>query len=166
MNTKSVAVVLVIGLLMLTGSGLSSQASENQGRKMCSLEPIENPKFRDDIFDLYMFPGWFKPRCDLKSYQGNTRIVVKLTSDGRAILNPKNEPDGASSNTIELRGLSLENATMLWGAPKRESTFDLISETSAEKNVFHLDTKFVDGKLSSYRLRGIGICKPEWTQTE
>lgn len=138
-----------------------------------SLEPTyegykQERKVRDDLFQLDMFPGWFKPICDVKSYKGSSRLVVKLTPDGRAVLNPKGEELGWSSDTIELKGLTFENAKMLWGTPNGP-TFDLLAGPRARSNdrdVYHLDTKFTDGLLTSYRLRGIDICKPEWVSVE
>lgn len=124
-------------------------------------KPVE---VRKDLFQLDMFPGWFKPRCDVKSYKGSSRLVVKLMPDGSAILNPKGEKLGWSSDTIDLKGLSQENAEMLWGKP-RGMTFDLLANPrlrSSDTDIYHMDTKFADGKLTSYRLRGIDIAKPEW----
>jgi hypothetical protein len=126
-----------------------------------SLEPNEKAESRSDLFELQKFPGWFKPICNLAYYKGCTRLVVKITADGHAVLNPKDEKGGWSSATVDLNGLSLENAELLWGQP-RGMTFDLLSYWRPERDVYHLDTKFVHGKLSDYRLRGIEITKPEW----
>jgi hypothetical protein len=131
-------------------------------------EPYPEGKLRivrDDLFELHIFPGWFKPLCDQKQYKGSSRLVVQLMSDGSAILNPSGEL-GFPPNAIDLNGLSLENAKIVWGEP-RGMTFDLICMTRGpEMDVYHLDTKFVDGKLNSYRLRGIGISKPAWISLE
>lgn len=131
--------------------------------------PISSPtNSRKDLFQIDMFPGWFKPRCKTHSYKGSSRLVVKLMQNGSAILNPKDEGFGWSSNTIELKGLSLKNAELLWGKP-RGITFDLLAEPSlrsADTDIFHLDTKFVDDELASYRLRGIDITKPEWVAVD
>jgi hypothetical protein len=128
-------------------------------------KPVE---VRKDLFQLDMFPGWFKPICDVQSYKGSSRLVVKLTADGGAILNPKGEERGWSSDTIDLHGLTLENAEKLWGSP-RGMTFDLLAGPrlrSNDRDVYHLDTKFTNGELTSYQLRGIDICKPEWISVE
>jgi hypothetical protein len=138
-----------------------------------SLEPTydgykNERKVHDDLFQLDMFPGWFKPICDVQSYKGSSRLVVKLTADGGAILNPKGEELGWSSDTIDLHGLTLENAEKLWGSP-RGMTFDLLAGPrlrSNDRDVYHLDTKFTNGELTSYKLRGIDICKPEWINVE
>jgi hypothetical protein len=115
-----------------------------------------------------MFPGWFKPICDVKEYRGCSRLVVKLLPDGSALLNPKDEHDGWSANTIELKGLTPENARLIWGEP-RGITFDLMAgprAQSSDRDVFHLDTKFLAGKLAEYRLRGIDITRPDWKKVD
>lgn len=123
---------------------------------------------RTDMFELWMFPGWFKPLCDVKSFKGSSRLVVKLTADGSALLNPEGE--GAwSSDTVSLKDLTFSDAKVIWGAP-RGFIFDLLAPPRAGSNdwdVFHLDTKFADdGVLSSYRLRGINICSPRWVNVQ
>jgi hypothetical protein len=136
---------------------------------------VPGRKFRPDLFDLEMFPGWYKPCRDLPEYKGNSSLTMKLSSDGKAELNPINELDpegkfGYKYHVIDLHNLSIENAEMLWGKgrggktePECTLTFDLIEQFSGtEHNVFHLDLKFFNDKLISYRLRGINITKPEW----
>jgi hypothetical protein len=54
---------------------------------------------------------------------------------------------------------------MVWGEP-RESTFDLIADCRPEMDVYHMDTKFENGILTSYRLRGIGITNPTWVSVD
>ena len=153
-------------ILLMAGLGIFAWSCISPA--LASLEPApldgKPVEVRKDLFQLDMFPGWFKPRCDTKSYKGSSRLVVKLPVEGNAILNPRNEEPGWSSDTIELKGLSLENAEMLWGKP-RGMTFDLLAGPrlrSADTDVYHLDTKFTNGELTSYRLRGIDISKPEW----
>jgi len=127
-------------------------------------EPAPEGKLKPvstDLFELHMFPGWFKPLSDQKQYKGSSRLVVKVLKDGSAVLNPVSET-GFPPDAIDLHDFSLENAKALWGEP-RGMTFDLICMTrSPEMDVYHLDTKFADGHLNSYRLRGIGISKPVW----
>ncbi len=127
------------------------------------VEPYPEGELRpvSDLFELHMFPGWFKPLCDQKQYKGSSRLVVKVLGDGSAILNPIGEL-GFPPNAVDLHNLSQETAKYLWGEP-RGVTFDLICMTrSSEMDVYHLDTKFTNGHLSSYRLRGIGIFQPAW----
>ena len=121
---------------------------------------------RDDIVTLHRFPGWFKPSDGYRSFKGNTRLVLKIHSDGNAEINPSNEGQ-YSTRTIDLLSLTLEDAEKLWGKPRAMlddvKTFDLISTTSEqERDVYHLDLKFKDSKLNAYRIRGIRVTTPEW----
>ncbi len=128
---------------------------------------------RDDLFELYMFPGWFKPTCGQNSYRGCSRMIMQLTPDGKALLNPKSgDLGGLSSGHIELRGIKLADAEMLWGEGRKAAsdsnirTFDLLTSNPAERNLYHFDARFENNVLTAYRLRGNGITKPAWVQAE
>lgn len=66
--------------------------------------------------------------------------------------------------------LSLEGATKLWSEPRKHVvnehpfySFDAYSTSNGERNLYHLDLGFKkDGIIMAYRVRGIGISKPEW----
>lgn len=132
------------------------------------IEPPPEGKARpvqQDLFELHMFPGWFQPLQPLRDetqHKGSSRLLVKL-HDGSAIINPPEEELAWSSSGsfLPLAELTWEDAKKLWGEP-RGTTFDLLCDSRAEKDVYHLDTKFAKERLASYRLRGIGIVKPEW----
>jgi hypothetical protein len=134
-------------------------------------EPGTAPKYDHRICELHAFPGWYKPRADLKSYRGESRLLL-LVADGLAILNPEGQGE-ASRHRIELDDLSLDDATNLWGPAHSGGdgilTFDLIAEWESnfetnvcETNVYHVDMKFSDKVLNSYRVRGIAITRPQW----
>lgn len=145
-------------LLAFINTALPLQATQ--------IEPTVNSEssIRTDLFELTMFPGWFQPMKQITRYKGNSRVVVKLLPDGSAILNPPDEGFGWSSNNVDIKSLSEQDACDIWGE-KRGETFDLLANPRPKSNdfdVFHLDTKFENNRLNSYRLRGIGISNPEW----
>lgn len=155
MNDMKKVVLIAAGALLLV---LPSQATQ--------IEPTINSEssIRTDLFELTMFPGWFQPMKQITRYKGNSRLVVKLLPDGSANLNPPDEGFGWSSNNIDIKSLSEREAQNLWGE-RRGETFDLLANPRMQSNdydVYHLDTKFTNDRLSSYRLRGIGINKPAW----
>jgi hypothetical protein len=92
--------------------------------------------------------------------------VFALTNNDRIILNPEGD---AYPKTAPLKKLTLKNAKILWGECRNETpgvkTFDLIALTGnpTEKDGYHLDTKFANGYLSSYKARGPLIRNAEWT---
>lgn len=134
-------------------------------------EPGKAPKYDHRICELHAFPGWYKPRPDLKSYRGESRLLL-LVADGLAVLNPDGQGE-ASCHRIELNDLSFDDATTLWGPAHSGGvgiqTFDLIAEwesnfetNACETNVYHVDMKFSNNVLDSYRVRGIAITQPQW----
>lgn len=62
--------------------------------------------------------------------------------------------------------LSFPDARRLWGSFRDHGdfmTFDGKSVWNEEPNIYHLDLKFdKSGIIVGYRIRGIGICNPQW----
>ena len=92
-----------------------------------------------------------------------SRLILHITADGRAILNPKT--GSTKSCLVDLKTLTRDKAKMLWGEP-HAMTYDLISFSRNEMDVYHLDLCFANGKLNQYKVRGIGISKPEYQYVE
>jgi len=153
----------------------SSKSSHFANYPLCTLGFPKTPEeMRRETKDglslirLYMFPGWYKPFCSTKYFEGSNAILVKITDDGRAIINPQTETN--QPPVIHLQDLTVKDAENVWGQgriTKDVVTFDLMTAHSApyyETDVYHLDTKVIDGRFSLVRLRGIRITKPEWTK--
>ncbi len=171
-------IIALSSVCLLVGFATAAVASENekmlatQGTNSGSAcyEAVKINEHRADIVVLYKFPGWFKPAGEQKNFKGSNRLVLKLSGDGKAELNPKNE--GAfSSQVVDLHSLTLQDAEMLWGKarkmPNGITTFDLLSTPEGfERDIYHLDTKFTDTKLDSYQIRGIRITVPEWRSVD
>jgi hypothetical protein len=154
---------VVIASTIICNSTENAIADDFPNQPFIQPEPKMHGHFWDDKFELLRFPGWYKPADNLTAYKGQTRLLIQLTKDGKAIVNPHEK---SPCQAIDLRDLSMENAVMLWGQPrdsdKGVKTFDLLSQSRVEGDVYHFDIKFKNGKLESYRLRGIGILVPVW----
>lgn len=94
----------------------------------------------------------------------STRLVLLITPEGKAVLNPAKD-NNKKSSTVELKKLTREKAKTLWGEP-RAMTYDLVSFSRNEMDIYHLDLCFTEGLLNSYRVRGIGVIKPEYRYLE
>lgn len=98
--------------------------------------------------------------------EDNWRAGIIRIDDGVGILFPyKNY-----GYRLNLATFSPEFAEKYWGKSRTSVdgtyiTFDvwgaLVSD-NREKNLFHIDTKFKNGRMAYYRLRGIGISNPKW----
>ena len=93
--------------------------------------------------------------------------ILKIT-DGVGILNPpKPYPYSVSLNKV-----TSSEAEKLWGIFRNSDdgdfrTYDLWgiwAVDKREKNFYHLDAKFVNDKLKSYRVRGNNIVSPRWVE--
>jgi hypothetical protein len=92
----------------------------------------------------------------------------KLSADGTPE-NCKSEWKPTLKQTHSWNSLTKGQAQAVWGEPHFVfdrtgiSTFDAYGSYIGEKNLYHLDLVFEDGKiLSRYRVRGIGIVRPQW----
>lgn len=104
-------------------------------------------------------------------YAGPRVGILKKSSDGKVLLNPP----PPYQQLVSVSGLSLIELEKLWG-PATESpnskafkTFSLWgfwTIDKREKNLYHVDAKFINNKFCAYRVRGFGIAKPEWKSFE
>jgi hypothetical protein len=91
--------------------------------------------------------------------------VLKITSDGKPILNPR---------TVPLKGLRFADAQKLWGTPRVDNSVDcktfglwgFRAIDKHEKNLYQVDAKFIDNLLISYRVRGVGITDLNWIRVD
>ena len=115
------------------------------------------------LISLHFCPNWYESlyTSQFNQIDSNTRIVAKKTDGVQVILNPKGEGVGWSTNNLDLTKIDELTAKRNWGAKGNKDgtyTCDLITSLgSPEKEIYHLDLKFTDKNLSSYRLRGTGI---------
>lgn len=120
------------------------------------------------ITPLRFCPGWRKSLkakhdqgCELNGF----RTILKVDGAGKALLNPQ-EPFSFAWSMFDFKSISAANAKDLFGGKINidgTTTCDLVSEDcNKEANIYHLDLKYTEGKLSEYRLRGIGITNPDW----
>ena len=90
--------------------------------------------------------------------------LVNLKPDGKVILII---PEGKAF--LELSDFSLQAAEKRWGPAVVSAdgikTFDLVPPNGTPI-IFHLDTKFTDSRLISYRLRGPEIKHPTWATVQ
>ena len=102
----------------------------------------------------------------------NTRDIAKRTEDGLPI--DWNARFSFFKGKQGWKSLTLKDATLLWGTPKRHvlkeyefCTFDVHSTYVEEENTYHLDLQFGDAEsIIKYRIRGIGIFNPRWVEKE
>lgn len=95
----------------------------------------------------------------------NPRIVIQVLNHS-AILNPQGKKYPTSAS---LKNLTLENAKEIFGTawPKGNGyTFHLWTTVGPEKDIYHLDTEFSSGYLSSYKIRGINIWNSNWIKVQ
>jgi hypothetical protein len=125
------------------------------------------------FISLHFCPKWYEALYlgnQYKLMSRSTRLMLKLNGDGSAIVNPKNESFGASQDNIDLQKVDDQTAKSLWGGhPDLNGvmTCDLVTEFgSSEMDIYHLDLKFANGQITSYRIRGNGILKPMWANCE
>lgn len=88
--------------------------------------------------------------------------MLSVTEDGTAIMNPNGY---VYPKELDISKLTQKEVFKLWGKPLEKTdcvTFNLSSQTFDEPNIFHIDAKFSDNQLQSYRVRGIGITKATW----
>lgn len=120
------------------------------------------------IKPLRFCPGWrnalrhkHDERCELDDY----RVILKVDGSGKANLNPL-EPYSFAWSMFDFKSISAAYAKDWLGGKINidgTTTCDLVSEDyNKEADIYHLDLKYVEGKLSQYRLRGIGISDPDW----
>jgi hypothetical protein len=150
-------------LLVVAGLGVSASASfANQPTPF--MKPIEGDGWR--IVFLHKLPACMMSAGVKKGF-GSDLLEVKIdTKNGTAKL----YPNGVKSGLIDLRKLRPRELESGWGfgqKTKDGESFNLIVDSqTSEIDLFHLDTKIVDGKLTAFRLRGIGISNPQWETSE
>lgn len=121
-----------------------------------------------DLKTLHFVNGWSKVlyTSEDRPVDNGRCLVLKTIGKSEFVLNQKPALLGDAFYIINLEKVSEKIARETWGGRPNEDggiTCDLITEFgSHEMDIFHLDMKFTDDKLSSYRLRGIGIQKPQW----
>lgn len=108
--------------------------------------------------------------------RNHTKSMISIGWSERVSFPPKPEEP-------ERKLLTLDDAKEFWGEPQKHSyeserrygkpfyTFHahsklqktMYNQSFDEDNIFHLDLRFDDtGVISAYRVRGIGISKPQW----
>lgn len=115
----------------------------------------------------YLFPYqsiFQNPNEQLKIVQ---TPYLQILEDGQTKFLILSGPTAASD--VKIGEMTIEDAERIFGKSKRNSddtvTFHLVG-TDTEPNIFHLDTKFENGLICSYLIRGNRISKPEWKSTD
>jgi hypothetical protein len=91
--------------------------------------------------------------------------VIALKGKDKNILNPEGD---SYPKTTNLKGLSWNEAQLLWGNPTSGAddtkTFDLVLLTGilGTREGYHLDAKFAQGFLVAYRVRGPLVTDESW----
>lgn len=97
------------------------------------------------------------------------RIVLQLTGSDKPILNPV---AAEFPKTIPVKMLRWEDAQVLFGESQNgqngAKVFHLIYANQPREceEMYQLETRFVNGKLTSYRVTGNGINNQEWTNAQ
>ncbi len=165
MKSSKFMFVIILVVTGLTNSAITNPGTAQTYEPRYAMEVARKNRINHiSLTSLHFCPRWSELLID-RSQRGQ-RLVLKKTSDDQAILNPANEPLGGSLNTIDLKEVNETTAKTLWGGRSNTEggiTCDLLTEVGTpEMDIFHLDMKFANDKLSSYRLRGSGIIKPTW----
>lgn len=121
--------------------------------------------------NIKMVVLYFQKGSDLPNYPtAHGRIVLKRLGDNKTILNPSNEPLGWSRGTVEILKIVKRTAIEEFeGIENNDGSVSckLLTDYRNPKSVtYFLDLKFVDDKVSFYRLRGPGITEPVWVTEE
>jgi hypothetical protein len=169
MKSSKKSLVFGIALLSITAIASIDSSSANQYPPEVAAKTAEFNRINHiDLKTLHFVNGWSKVLYTSQEHPvDNGRcLVLKTIGQSDIVLNPKPERPSDSLYIINLEKINEKAAREIWGGRPNEDggiTCDLITELgNREMDIFHLDMKFVDDRLSSYRLRGIGIQKPQW----
>jgi hypothetical protein len=154
--------VAVAGLMIFVTAPCLGQEKDTLEQESCKTPdmhvcgPKEGEKGESIQGRFYLFnPRSFRTNSSNKGIP----VFLNITNDGQALLKG------------ELKGLTLSDATKLFGAANSSAlgdykTFDVSGKWAvdrSEKHPFQIDMKFIRDTLQCYRVRGTKITDPEWT---
>ena len=146
---------------------LTATLSEN--RCVLKVEPTYKQGVGDNLPKAYYLSPYQSifqnPNEQLKIVQ---TPYLQILEDGHTYFSIRSGPIAASD--VKIGELTIEDAERLFGKSKTNIggtvTFHLVGNDNSEPNIFHLDTKFENGLISSYLIRGNRISKPEWKSAD
>lgn len=167
MHKKAIVVLAGIGLMFQLPAE-SNSVSKLDTNKQAKSSAQSALTYEPSILDLGHGLGCSVLSKEYGSIPG-PRIVLAFLNEGKYELNPR---ERAYPKSTDLHGLSFEAAVLLFGKARKTSdgitTFDLMLATQGleyrKEHLYQLDTKFVDGALQCYKLRGENIGNPFWIQ--
>lgn len=120
--------------------------------------------------------------CSASAQTSNEKVVKLFTSTAKTVevgemtITSRGGVLKCDFDNIPLNKFTLKKAKQLWGLPIKskndqkyeQKTFELWGASSNEKKLekYLLDTRFLNNKLSSYRLNGNLIAEPAWMAPE
>jgi hypothetical protein len=169
MKSSKRSFVFGIVLLAITAIAAADSSKATQYSPEVTAKAAEFNRINQiDLKTLHFVNGWSKVlyTSQERPIDNGRCLILRTIGKSEFVLNQKPELLGDAHYIINLEKVSEKIAREIWGGRPNEDggiTCDLITEFgSHEMDIFHLDMKFADDQLSSYRLRGIGIQKPQW----
>jgi len=155
---------LLIAFVLFSAYAEQSEAQQHKDYSPSALRKYADNNRKNHI---EMIALHFRPKAD-SSINTHVRIVVKKTGAGEFIVNPKGEKVGWSEGNLEISKIDRATAIETFGAIENTDgtlTCDLITDVGAtKKGLYHLDLKYLDNKVGSYRLKGADIVNPVWVK--